>query len=101
MVLIKDGQGKIGKIVKKLTFMVRIKQEKLLEFACIGFICLLHLYNRHVPSLLLKLKGLWKTHPFFFAKFHSQPHSIISFTLLSKYKYSLPSLTEISSTKEK
>ena len=54
-----------------------------------------------LASCKLKLKGLWKTHPFFFAKFHSQPHNIISFKLLSKYKDSLPSLTEISSTKEK
>ena len=52
-------------------------------------------------SCKLKLKGFWKTHPFFFAKFHSQPHSIISFTLLSKYKEFLPSLKEVISTEGK
>ena len=64
-------------------------------------VCYTYVIVMCLASYKLKLKGLWKTHPFFFAKFHSQPHNIISFKLLSKYKDSLPSLTDISSTKEK
>ena len=64
-------------------------------------VCYTYVIVMCLASCQLKLKGLWKTHPFFFAKFHFQPHNIISFKLLSKYKDSLTSLTEISSTKEK
>ena len=52
-------------------------------------VCYTYVIVMCLASCKLKLKGLWKTHPFFFAKFLSQPHNIISFKLLSKYKDSL------------
>ena len=64
-------------------------------------VCYTYVIVMCLASSKLKLKGLWKTHPFFFAKFHSQPHSIISFTLLSKYKEFLPSLKEVISAEGK